>query len=325
MKARKTHMFIELTEIGFGCGSIGGLYRAVSDEQTMNVLDRAWEQGVRYFDVAPFYWHGLAELRLGKYLRTKNRDDYVLSTKVGKLLFPVSADQVPDYNFVNPLPNGVRFDYSGYGILQSCEDSLNRMGIEPFDILYVHDLEPKCHSNTEYQEHMSQFLNDGFDALARLKTDGKIRAFGLGDNQVEPCVEILSQRPLDIILLAGRYTLIDRSAEGELLALCERNKTDLVIGGVFNSGILATGAVEGTQFDYENASQRMLERVSKLEAGLFSQGVNLAQAALHFPLTNPLVKSVLIGTATTSILDRNLESYSQALPRSAFSIEDTIN
>lgn len=314
MDTRQGNCGLPLSELSFGCGAIGGLYRAVSDREAWEVLDAAWEAGIRYFDTAPFYGHGRSEQRLGSFLATKNRDEFVVSTKVGKLLYPVPIEDVPDHNFVDPLPNAIRFDYSRQGIEDSYRSSLYRLGLERIDILYVHDLEPKSHGAPEYDAHMSDFLSDGINALHSLKETGKISAFGLGVNQVEPCLEVLRHIALDIILLAGRYTLLDRAAEFELLKLCEMHGTDLVVGGVFNSGILATGAKPGAFFDYEPASPQVLASVSALEERCANLGLDLPAAALQFPLSNPIVKSVLIGTAKVSSLQRNVESLKTRIP-----------
>lgn len=322
MKSRRTRSGLDLTEISFGCGAIGGLYRAVSDDQAGAVLSAAWDAGIRYFDTAPFYGHGRSELRLGSFLRDKQRDEYVLSTKVGKLLEPVSDKQVPDYNFVDPLPNDIVFDYTSEGIRRSYESSLERLGANRIEMLFVHDLEPAGHSSADYENHMSDFLSDGINALHALKEAGQITGFGLGVNQVEPCIDILRHVSLDVILLAGRYTLLDRTAEKELLALCEANGTDLVIGGVFNSGILATGARPGAHFDYGEASEEVVAKVSGLERLCQLYDTDLAAAALRFPLTNKLVKSVLVGTAKPSSLARNLAGYRTQVPDTLFADVD---
>ncbi|OSP55899.1 pyridoxal 4-dehydrogenase [Pseudoruegeria sp. SK021] len=298
---------VALSEIGFGCGAIGNLYRPVSTADANDVMQCAWDNGFRYFDTAPFYGHGLSERRVGDFLRDKPEQSYVLSTKVGKLLDPCPSDAVPDHGFVNPLPFDVRFDYSGDAIRRSHEFSLARLGLNRTDILWVHDLEPKS-LGSAYQSHLANFLDTGIAALEDLKRQGVIRGFGLGVNEVQPCLDVLSRVDLDGILLAGRYTLLDRSAERDLIPLCAKRSTSLVIGGVFNSGILATGAVEGALYDYRPAPDNILKQVAQMEQSAKAAGVTLAQAAMAFPLRNPVVASVLIGTAKRSSLQRNIDA-----------------
>ena len=241
---------LAVTQFGFGGAAIGGLYRECPREAAMEALQAAWDAGLRYFDTAPFYGFGLSERRTGDFLRSKPRETYVLSTKVGRLLRPVPEAQVPDHSYVNPLPFAVDYDYSYDGIMRSFEFSFARLGLNRIDILYVHDIGAYTHGaerNTVYQR---QLLDSGMKALEALKSSGAIAAYGLGVNEVEVCMDVIARSPIDCILLAGRYSLLDRSAERGLLEACRRQQISLVIGGVFNSGILATGPVPGANFDY---------------------------------------------------------------------------
>lgn len=322
MKARPLgNTGLELTELGFGGGAIGNLYRPVSREAAMEVMEAAWSGGIRYFDTAPFYGHGLSERRIGDFLRERSAEDFVLSTKVGKLLVPVPRAEVPDHGFVDPLPFGVRFDYGGDAIRRSLDFSLARLGLNRVDILWVHDLEPKS-LGADYGHHLAAFLETGLPALEDLKREGSIRAYGLGVNEIRPCLDVLERAPLDALLLAGRYTMLDRSAEGDLLPLCAARGTALVIGGVFNSGILATGPVPGAVFDYGPAPEPVLARVRALETLARQAGITLAQAALRFPFRQPLVSSVLVGTAKSSSLQRNVELLSGTVPEAFWSAAD---
>jgi len=306
-KTNKTKLF--LTELGFGCGAIGGLYRAVDHRAAFEVLETAWKEGIRYFDTAPFYGHGLAERRLGDFLQSKKRNDFVLSTKVGKLLSPVHEDNIPDYGFVGALPFEAKFDYSYAGIMRSFEDSLQRMGMNRIDILYVHDLEPASFQGDEYHQHLDTFLSSGIEALNELKRAGDISAFGLGVNDITPCIDVLNNADIDLLLLAGRYTLLDRTAEAQLLPLCKSKGVEIVVGGVFNSGILATGAIPAAVFNYQPATDEVLAIVREMESVCAAKGAKLASAALHFPLLNDSVVNVLIGTAKVSSLKRNIHQY----------------
>lgn len=296
---------LKLTELGFGGGAIGNLHRPVPRAAAMETMQTAWDAGIRYFDTAPFYGHGLSERRIGDFLR--DREGWTLSTKVGRLLVPVPREAVPDHGFVDPLPFAVQHDYSGPGIRRSVEASFARLGLNRIDMLWVHDLEPRTHG-PDYNRHMAQFLESGLGALEELKAEGVIRGYGLGVNEVAPCLRVLRSGTIDAILMAGRYTLLDRSAEAELLPLCRDRGVALVVGGVFNSGILATGARDGALFDYGPAGESVLDRVRRLEIEATRTRIPLAAAALQFPLREDLVTSVLIGTGKPASVTRNLAS-----------------
>ena len=305
---------LAVTEFSFGTAALGGLYRACPREAAMETLGAAWDEGIRYFDTAPWYGFGLAERRTGDFLREKPKEGYVLSTKVGRIMVPVADDKVPDYGYVDPLPFDVRYDYSYDGIMRSVELSHARLGLNRIDILYVHDIGVYTHGAERNAFHLRQLLDSGLKALDALKSSGAIRAYGLGVNEVPVCLDVLRRADLDCILLAGRYTLLDRSAVAELLPLCERKKTSLVVGGVFNSGILATGPVAGAHFDYMPATPEIAGKVGAMMEIARERGVPLAAPALQFPLLNPAVASVLIGTARPESLSRNMALARAPLP-----------
>ena len=305
---------LAVTEFSFGTAALGGLYRACPREIAMATLETAWDEGIRYFDTAPWYGFGLAERRTGDFLRDRSKEGYVLSTKVGRIMVPVADDKVPEYGYVDPLPFDVRYDYSYDGIMRSVELSHARLGLNRIDILYVHDIGVYTHGAERNAFHLRQLLDSGLKALDSLKSSGAIRAYGLGVNEVPVCLDVLRQADLDCILLAGRYTLLDRSAVAELLPLCERKKTSLVVGGVFNSGILATGPVAGAHFDYMPATPEIAGKVGAMVEIARERGVPLAAPALQFPLQNPAVASVLIGTARPESLRRNMALAREPLP-----------
>ncbi|MBM6594725.1 aldo/keto reductase [Microvirga pudoricolor] len=313
---------LEVTEISFGGAAIGGLYRAVDRDSAEATFNLAWDAGIRYFDTAPFYGFGLSERRMGDGLRGKPRDSYVLSTKVGRLLRPVPEDQIPDYSYVDPLPFTVDYDYSYDGIMRSFEFSHARLGLNKIDILFVHDIGAYTHGEEANAKHFKDLMDSGLRALEELKSSGAISAFGLGVNEVQVCLDVMERASIDCILLAGRYTLLDRDATRTLLPLCERTKTSLVVGGVFNSGILATGPVPGSHFDYGPASPDILDRVGRMEGIAKENGIPLAAAALEFPLRNPNVATVLIGTAKPSSLQRNLDILGTPVPDEAWAAFD---
>ncbi len=303
---------LKVTELSFGCASIGNLYRETSDADVQDVLNTAWEAGIRYFDTAPHYGRGLSEQRLGQFLSGKSRSDYVISTKVGRVLSPGQAMAEAD-GFVNPLPNNVRYDYSGDGIEASLESSLERLQTTMADIVFVHDIGTYTHG-VDNAAQMEAFLGSGYDRLVKLKEQGRIRAFGLGVNENEICLDVMNHGPIDVILLAGRLTLLDRSAEEALTAQCHAQGTSLVLGGVLNSGILATGPIEGATYDYQPASPEILDRVRTLQEKAEGLGLPLATAALHFAKSHRLTSSVLIGTSKATSLTRNIEAMAQATP-----------
>ncbi|WP_192180614.1 aldo/keto reductase [Mesorhizobium amorphae] len=313
---------LDVTEISFGGAAIGGLYRACSRDVAMETLQTAWDAGLRYFDTAPFYGFGLSERRFGDFLRYKPRDSYVLSTKVGRLFRPVPEDQVPDHSYVDPLPFALDYDYSYDGIMRSVEFSYARLGLNRMDILFVHDIGTYTHSVEKTKLHFRQLMDGGLKALDELKTSGTISAYGLGVNEVQICLDVLNRAPLDCILLASRYSLLDRSAEAELLPLCRQRQTSLIIGGVFNSGILATGPVQGAHFDYQPAGKDILDRVGAMEKIAAEGGYPLAAAAFQFPLHEPVVASVLTGTAKPANLTRNLELLEIRVPPAEFARYD---
>jgi len=309
---------LEVTEYSFGGASLGNLYQVVSRDDSMAVMDAAWSAGMRYFDTAPHYGFGLSERRFGDYLRHKPRDSYVLSTKVGRLLHPVPEDQVPKLGFVEPLPFKLEYDYSYDGIMRSVDFSYARLGLNKIDILFVHDIGVYTHGVELTEVHMRQFLGGGLKALEELKRSGVISAYGLGVNEIKVCLDILRQAPLDCILLAGRYTLLDRTAEAELIPLCREKKTSLVVGGVFNSGILATGPVAGAHFDYGPATPDIQTKVRDMMKLASDGGYPLAAAALEFPLHDDTVATVLVGTAKASSLTRNMKLLKTTVPASEF-------
>ncbi|MEH6833180.1 MULTISPECIES: aldo/keto reductase [Falsihalocynthiibacter] len=297
---------VTVSHISFGCASIANLYARVTDKAAQDVLSYAWQRGIRYFDTAPHYGRGLSETRLGQFLQTVPKNEVTLSSKVGRVLTPGKQRSEAD-GFVSPLPNDVRYDYSGAGIMESFEGSLERLGVDHLDIVYVHDIGKLTHG-ADNDRHMEDLLSTGLPALERLKVAGKIGAYGLGVNECEVCVDVMKHHTLDVILLAGRWTLLDRSAEKELIPLCQQANTSLVLGGIFNSGILATGAKEGAHFDYAPASEEILAKTRALEQECLRDGIPLATAAMQFGLSKDIVASVLLGTGKVSSLARNLDA-----------------
>jgi D-threo-aldose 1-dehydrogenase len=309
---------LQVTEISFGCAPLGNLYRTTTDEAGEAVLAAAWDAGIRYFDTAPHYGGGLAEERLGRFLGTKAREEFVISTKVGRILHRVPKEEAEDHSYVDAHPIRLEYDYSGDGIMRSLEASHQRTGLDRFDILFVHDIGELTHGKEKNEGHMRAFLDSGIKRLDDLRSAGVIKAWGLGVNEVEVLLETMKHTHLDCILMAGRYSLLDRSAERDLLPLCRERGTSFIIGGVFNSGILATGPVPGATFDYAEANEDIRSRVGKMQEIAKAAGTELATAALQFPFHEPAVASVLLGTTKVSSLTRNLEAFEPRLDKSVF-------
>lgn len=315
-KIGKTNLTVPV----YGCGTapLGGLFAPVSAEAARGTLQTGWDAGLTFIDTAPWYGFGLAERYVGDFLRDKPNDSFVLSTKVGRLCHPAKAKIDSAFGFVNPLPFDVTYDYSYDGIMRSVEFSYARLGLNKIDILFVHDIGVYTHGAAQNAVYMRQLFEGGLRALDELKSAGTISAYGLGVNEVPVCLDVLKRADLDVILLAGRYSLLDRSAEAELLGLCQSKSTSIVVGGAFNSGILATGAKPGAYFDYAPATEEVLTKVSAIEAGIAPYGIPLPAAAMQFPLKNPVVASVLVGASAPEFLKRNVELLKIDIPTAVF-------
>jgi len=303
-------MLNETHQLSFGCSGLAGLYQPVSDRDVEEVLNAAWDSGIRYFDTAPHYGNGASEQRLGQFLR--NKTGWTLSTKVGRVLRPDPNPPAIVNGFHNALPFKQSFDFTYDGIMRSVEDSYQRLGLNRIDILYVHDIgDPGA--GTDTAQHRADLLEGGARALEDLRSSGAIGAVGLGVNTVEICEALIGHMSIDLILLAGRYTLLDRSAV-RMFDLLQQHGIRLVMGGVFNSGILATGPVEGAHYDYAPASPEILKRTAALQEICARYDTPLAAAALQFPARSDLVASTLIGTSKARSLTRNVAQFAQPLP-----------
>ena len=261
---------LSFTELGFGTAPLGNLYRAISDDEAAAVLEAAWDAGVRYFDTAPLYGLGLSETRLNRFLRDKNRDDYVLSTKVGRLLKACPPDSRDGFGkwFDVPARNEV-YDYGYDAVMRSLEFSLERLGVDRVDILFAHDIDMANHGSREVlDDKLSELMAGGYRALMELRDQGVISAIGAGVNEWESCQWLTERGDFDMFLLAGRYTLLEQEALESFLPLCEERGIGIVIGGAYNSGILATGAKPGAFYNYDPAPQDILDRVNRIEAVL---------------------------------------------------------
>ena len=309
---------LSVTELGFGAASLGNLYRIVSEADARETIRAAIEAGITCFDTAPYYGFGLSERRVGDALR--EHSGIVLSTKVGRLLkaSPDVHGYAERHGFCSPMPFEPEFDYSFDGVMTSWEASRQRLGLAHIDILYVHDIGRLTHG--ERHEMTFRQLTDGggFRALEQLRGAGEILAFGIGVNETAICLEAMRHAHLDVILLAGRYTLLEQNALDALLPACERAGTSIVVGGPYNSGILATGTRQGgaLHYDYGIAPQIVVDRVRRLEAHCEQHGVPLAAAALQFPLAHSQVVSVIPGLGSPRHIERTLALYKTSIPDS---------
>ncbi len=303
---------LSISTFGFGGAPLGNMHRVLSEEEARLTVEAAWDAGLRYFDTAPFYGHGLSEIRIGAVLRSKRRDDFVISTKVGRILEPCAPGEEHAGIYLNTPPFSVRYDYSYDGVMRSYESSLKRLGLDQIDILYVHDIGSLTHGDQAYA-YYRDLIDGGWRALDELRSAGAVTAVGLGVNENAICEQLLRDADPNIFLLAGRYTLLDQSAAERLLPTCIERGVGIVLGGPYNSGILATGPVTGAYYDYEPASAEILERTAALQKICESHGVALAAAALHFPLRHPAILSVIPGSQTPDQVARNVSTFAKVI------------
>lgn len=304
---------IEVTTFGFGTAPLGNIFNEIDEATAAAMFDRAWDAGVRFFDTAPMYGHGLAELRTGHALRWKERDDFVLASKVGRLLRPARRDTIYFAPWKNAAPFTMHFDYSYDGTMRAFEDSLQRLGLERMEMCFIHDIDVFTRGDAQ-PEVFEQAMDGAWRALERLRSEKVVKAIGVGVNEWQVCHEALKRRDFDCFLLAGRYTLLEQEALDAFLPLCEERGAAVIVGGGFNSGILATGAKEGAKYNYAPAPREILEKVAKIEAVCAEHGVPLAAAALQFVVAHPAVPSFMAGTRTVEQLDQNLAWFSHPIP-----------
>jgi D-threo-aldose 1-dehydrogenase len=312
---------LEFTELGFGTAPLGNLYRAITDAEADAILQLAWDAGVRYYDTAPLYGLGLSETRLNRFLRGKPRDEYVLSSKVGRLLKPTTPDLRDGHGkwFEVPARSEV-YDYTYDGVMRSVEFSLERLGTYRIDMLFVHDMDVFNHgSQAAVDAKFDELMSGGYRALCELRDQGVIKAFGAGLNEWETCQRMVEQGDFDIFLLAGRYTLLEQEALRSFLPLCTERGVGVVIGGAYNSGILATGPVEGAFYNYDPASVEILQRVGKIEAICHDHGVRMIDAAFQFPLRHPAVLYVIPGGQGVSEMTGNVAAAHAEIPAALWS------
>lgn len=307
---------LSVGELGLGTASFGNLYEARTDSQVAQAAEIALKGGIRYFDSAPFYGYGLAERRLGDAIRAV--PDCIVSTKVGRVLHPAPeapASRESD-GFENPLPFQPQFDYTYDGVMRSHEASVHRLGLARIDILFVHDIGDRTHGAQAGLYWRQLFEEGGYTALAELKARGAIGAIGLGVNETAACLEAMTHGEWDVFLLAGRYTLLEQAALDDFFPALAGHGATAILGGIYNSGILAsgTGTANPPRYDYTPAGDRIIARVARIEETCRRFGVDLPSAALHFALAHPLVSAVIPGPATVTETSALLASYTTGIP-----------
>jgi D-threo-aldose 1-dehydrogenase len=315
---------VRVSALGFGAAPLGDLYARLDDATAIATVETASDAGITLFDTSPHYGNGLSELRVGAGLRRRPRDAVVLSTKVGRVMDPRRRPDPPPAGVISPgfaggVPHRASFDYSYDGALRAFEQSLLRMGVDRIDVLLIHDVDVWTHGPGAFETRFREAMDGAYRALDRLRSEGAIKAIGVGVNEADVCARFVEAGDFDTVLMAGRYSLLEQGGAERFLPLALRKGTGVMLGGVFNSGILATGPIEGARYNYRAAPPEILARVRRIEAVCLSHGVALADAALRFPLGHPAVASVVIGAIDAGEVARNVASLARPIPAGLWS------
>jgi D-threo-aldose 1-dehydrogenase len=285
---------LEVTTLGFGGAPLGDLYAHLDEAGAIATVETALASGVNLIDTSPLYGHGLSEHRIGAALRRSGRKDVVISTKVGRIAEPF-AGRGDGSGYLGGLPHGLRFDYSHDGTMRSLEQSALRLGVDRFDVVLIHDVDVWTHGKDAIEERFAQAMDGAYRALDTLRAAGAVKAIGVGVNEAEMCERFARAGDFDTMLLAGRYSLLEQPGLASFMPLAREKGIGLMLGGVFNSGILATGPIAGAKYNYQPAPPAILARVAAIEAVCARHGVPLRRAALQFPLGHPAVASLVMG------------------------------
>lgn len=303
---------VEISTMGIGAATFGGLFTSMSDSDAVDVVQSAFAHGINYFDTAPHYGKGTSERRLGALLKRYPRNSFVLSSKIGRLLVPTTDGADPDFLDADPSVER-KFDYSAQGVERSLKDSLERLGLDSIDIVFVHD--PDNHADVAIKE--------AYPALAKMRDQGIVKAIGIGMNQSAIPTRFVEETDIDIVLLAGRYTLLDQSGAKDLLPAALAKGVSVLAAGVYNSGILAN-PVKGATYDYAPASDEIVARAKMISDFLQEQGVSLSRAALQYPLRHPAVKALLVGSRSSAEVDANVAAFNDVVPDSVWDALDEL-
>jgi D-threo-aldose 1-dehydrogenase len=313
-RTRKLHRVdLEVTEISYGGAPIGNRFTVMPEATAQALLTDAWNSGVRYFDTAPMYGNGLSEHRMGHFLLGHERNDYVLSTKVGRTLIPAPRGSFDSGPWFNPPPMRADFDYSFDAAYRQVHTSLHRMLTDRIDILYLHDVDPFIHGD-DYPARLQESLDGAIPAMVRMREEGLISAVGAGVNESGALLSLVQQADLDCLLVAGRYTLLDHANARGFMDLCQQRGISVVAGGVFNTGILATGTTKAGRFNYGDAPAEVREQVDRLDAVCHEFGVSLPAAAIAFAGAHPAVVSVCLGATTIAQQTANARAAEEVIP-----------
>jgi D-threo-aldose 1-dehydrogenase len=308
---------LEVSVLGLGGAPLGDLYERIPEERAVATLEIAYQRGIRFFDTAPLYGHGLSEHRLGHVLRSKPRADLVVSTKVGRWLRPERGELVDRGQFAGGLNFQTVYDYSYDGTMRALEQSYHRLGMDRVDIALIHDVDIWTHGSAEaYERRFREAMDGAYRALDELRRSGVVRVIGVGINEVAPCVRFAKEAAFDCFLLAGRYTLLEQNGLNDLFPLAEQHGFSLLLGGPFNSGILATGATPGAKYNYKPAPPAIIKQVARIEAVCKRHDVPLAAAAIQFPLGQPTIASIVPGAVSPFEVERNAAYVDMQIPRS---------
>jgi D-threo-aldose 1-dehydrogenase len=309
---------LDVSVLGFGTAPLGDLFVRIPDEVAIATVERAFALGINLLDSSPLYGRGLAEHRCGTALRRVSRPDIVLCTKVGRWMDPFHA---PDdaSGFVGGQPHRAVFDYSYDGTMRSVEQSLLRLGTDRLDLLLIHDVDVWTHGRDAIEQRFREAMEGAYVALDRLRGEGTVKGIGVGVNEADMCVRFAKAGSFDAMLLAGRYSLLEQPALSEFLPLALEQGIGVMLGGVFNSGILATGAVSGAKYNYHDAPTEILDRVSRIERVCAAHNTPLPTAALHFALGHPAVASLVLGGVTPQEVERNVAALSSKVPTALWS------
>ena len=301
---------VRISRLGFGGGPLGGLFEPVDDDTAATALAQAWESGIRHFDTAPHYGIGHSERRFGEFLRRQPRSTFTLSTKVGRLLVEQDPAGRTDDAFRVPATHRRVVDFSRDGVRRSLGDSLSRMGVDRVDVLYLHDAEP----------HFEAALRQGYPAVAELRDEGVVGAVGAGMADATLLTRLVEETDVDVVMLAGRYTLLDQSALDDLLPACEHRGVSVVAAAVFNSGVLAQPRpAAGATFEYETAPAAVLERANRIADVCAGHGVTLPQAAMAFPLAHSVVAGIVVGMRSAVEVRENVDLFIAGVPAELWS------
>ncbi len=318
-KRRIGNTDIEVSTLGVGGTGFGNMYEAITDEQSTAVVQHAVASGLNYFDTAPLYGQGLSESRLGRAFQTVPRDSFFVSSKVGWRLQPLAAGEEVDPLFPDSSQAKIAMDYSAQGIRDSIEDSLERLQLDHIDILLMHDPDEGKSTVTgeafdDKYHHFEEAMENAFPILSDMRDRGLVKAIGLGMNQWQMLARFAEAGQFDCFLLAGRYTLLEQGPLPEFLPMCQEKGISIIIGGPYNSGILATGAVAGTHYNYQEPPPQILQKVKGMEAMCIRHGITLQAAALQFPLGHSAVAAVIPGMKSVTEVQQNLDNIAMDIP-----------